>query len=1500
MKKFFKIALRVFLGLIAFIFLLLIFVYFFIQTETFNKWALDFGVDKLNESWAAKNSRLEVQSLNGNILKGLTINKGSIIVDNDTLVYFSYANLKYDIWGLLNKNITLDYVVLNSPEINLYKVKDADSLVWNYEKLFVSQKEEIDTAQSKFDWGIFVKNLKIENASFNSTDKEPSPGWKNNIAVSDSFDFNNTKLYNLEVQLAAKYYPDYKNVEVGNISFNSNSDFKIRKLVFNSEIIEKDTISNITNFNLVTNYSHVILKKLQLHSFNPFDSLAFENFENKKFIADINIDKFNFRDLKYFIPSFDILDSAAALKLKAEGTYGDIKIEDLKVNFPESEVNVKGEVKNLNNIDSLYFDIAAKNIFILPSSVQLVYPSPLLKSFEQIGKLNADLEYKGTLTNFYSKFDVRTENSGTAAGEVTLDLDRENYYGTVQTTSLNIGKILKDKSLNSRINGTVNFDGTGFALNKMFANVKYSISNSSFNNHDIRYSTGIINTQGNNIKLNIRHFSSMGNAIASGRVNIANMNNPVYAVKGNVTGLNIAAITRSSEDKSNLNFSFDVNGRGAGLENINGKFNLDIQNSTYAQYTIPKMPLDIDISNSGNTGIVNVSTDFMKFDLKGSTNFAEISKVIAYNISTASNSFAGRMKKDSVTFTAEAVPAGDFTLDYNLVITDSAKANIIFNPFGVKFFGSVNGKIANNNQSFTSLTNLDARNFVYNDTAIFLQNYSAKLNFVNDYTQNANSLNPFSVNADIKGDRGIVSNNIVDSLIMKFDMVQSQGKISLSAKQDSTKNLLLNGNLDLASADLKVMVDTLKANYDKYTVSNSNQWIISFTPDEKVTISLMGLQSRNAVVNVKGDYVFNGESDITLDLKNLNLADVFDIIYSMDTAKVIEKKFNPMGGSFREFYVNFKGDTKNPVITASIVSDSLIYEETPFGKLNAALKYENENADVKINFSNITDNKGTLNIAGNIPYANPLDDSTAASDFSSTPMQFKMNAKDFQISYLMKFIPSLNNAGGVLNGEINADGLVSSPNLTGNMKIDEGNVFLTTTGMNYKYFAVFNTANSKLVVERISISDTDDDSKHMDVNGNIDFAGMKINDIDLSVNGDMVILNKGAEKNDLGVNGYLWGGAGNPPIKIKGNLDKLNVTGQFLIKDASITSIPMGGSGYDTENDNFVYINEVDTSKGKAKIMTDLETFKRLNAYERINYFLKDSASINSANKFLNLDLNVKTQKNIYVSIDFNNLTRDRLFGEIQADMNLKTQGNEIIAEGKVDAVGNSYYRLYKNFKIGNSSVTFDGPITDPSIHLEAIHTGTKTTEQYGTTTSTEVQVKAIISGRVSKPVVELKLLENGAEVGGTDAQSDAITYLLFGKFRNELSTTQRQSVASSVGTTLGSNYAASILSQTVRDVLPFLIDAEFNYTEGKVADTDVQLTSEFGDATVKVGGQFFKEVKNFEFVVDYPVNKLFNLDLPETLLLEFFKQDLLNSVSGLNNQTSNNTGVKVIYKIKF
>ncbi len=1503
MNKFLKVALKVILGLIIFLIVLVVSLYFFIQTDTFNNIALDFGKDKLNESWAGKNSSIQVESLKGNILKGLVINKGTIVTEKDTLLKFSYVTLKYDIWGLLNKEIRLDYLVLNSPTISLIKVKDSDSLVWNFTKLFSSSTEPNDTSTSAFDWGISVKKFKIENGTFKTSgDSIHAP-----VKFTREFDFNNLLAANLELELTADYFTDYKNLSMKNLSFNTNSDFKLKHFNFDAGINIKDTITDVWNFNLVTDLSNIKFDKLKLQSFNPFDSNSFNDFYNKNIEADIKIEKFNFKDLKYFLPTVDMLDSVVNVSLKAKGKYGDLYLNDLTVKLPDSYINVKGKVQHLDVPDSMYLDVKMDNLAVNPSDVLAVYYNKSIKDYEQVGKVYGNIEYRGIFTNFYSKFDINTSNAGGAYGNANLDLDKENYSGKIQTSNFNLGKILKDNSLTSRLNMTANFDGTGFSLNRMHANVNYNISRSTFAGYDISSSLGKINTSGNNIKLNVRHVSSMGNVSATGRVNIANMKNPVYVLKGNVSRFNLAALTKKSEDKSNLNLSFDIDGRGASLENINGDFNFNIQNSFFANYEIPQTPLTVNIKNGGGNALIKAKTDFLQFDANGTMNIASITKVIMHNIAVVSDGIGKKLAMDSLMqnspaalTTAVFTAKDDFDLTYDLKILDSAKANKIFYPFGMQFDGMVNGKMTNTSGQFVSFTKVNVKNFVYQDTTIILKNFNSYTDFKNNYNlaSSENGLNSVDLNFNADGDYINFGGNVVDSLIMKFNLANSEGKINLFAKQDSMRKVYMNGNIDLAGSDIKTTIDSIKVDYGNYHAINRNSWIINYTPNEKVSFEKFAIQSRGAVVNITGDYVMEGSSDLKIESQNLMLSEVFAIIEASDTTNIVRKSDSPLGGSIKELVINFKGDKNNPIVDGRIIADSLIYGDTLFGSMRTDFKYENQIADLNAVLKNATDSKGTLTLKANMPYANPLGGDTSSASFSSTPVNVLFDSKDFQLKYFLKMIPGIADARGMLNGKINADGTVSSPNLTGSIKITDGSMFVSTTGMNYLYALDASTANSKLVIDNLRVSNIDEDTRHIDLNGNIDFTGMKINDIDMKMTGDMVIIDKDVDRNDLGVYGYLWGGSGTPPITIKGSLDKLKIAGQFLVKEATISSVPMNGSGYDTESDDFTYVNAaVDTTLNKDSLIAITQKdFKKVNPFEKYKYVTIDSVSTSSV---IDFDLNIKTQKTIYISIDFNNLTRDRLFGEVQADLTMKTQGKNIVANGRLDVVGNSYYKLYRNFKISNSSVTFDGPIDDPSINVQAVYTGTKTSDQPGVSSSTEVQVMATISGKVSNPTVQLKLLEGGNEVSGSDAQGDAITYLLFGKFKNELTASERQAVASSVGTTVGSNYISSILSQSVRDVLPFLVDAEFNYTEGKVEDTDVQLTSEFGDATVKVGGRLFKEVKNFDFVVDYPLNKMFNLDLPETLLMQFFRQEVNNTVLG-TDLTTTNTGIKVIYKIKF
>lgn len=1510
-KKILKIVLYMLLS----VFILMTAILIFIQTDTFNKIALDFAVEKLNEGLEKKDSRIHVTSLKGNIFTGLTLDSGSIVTAQDTLIKFNYIDLKYNVWGLLDHQILLDHIILGSPVINLTKIKDStDNLIWNFSRLF-SSSEESDTSASSFDWDIAVNSFRIENGFIRTMGKitDTNLTTQDNIqSVNNAFDPENLLITDLNMELNGNYFRESKKLNLKSFSYKSNSGFSINSFMFDADIDIKDAETSLNSMVLVTDRSKIIINKAVLNDFNPFDSLTFENFKDKDLDADINIENINFKDLNFFLPDLDLPDSSAGLVLKVKGKYRDFDISELKLTLPNSSINIKGNLRNLDEPAVIYLDAAVQDMDVSISDIDKILKPSI--DLSPLGRVTGNLKFTGTFDKFFSSYEIYTR-SGNASGFIDLNLNNELYTGKINTANLNIGKFLKDKDLTSNLNLTAEFSGKSFELRKMHSSVNYSIKNSSFSGFDIRNSTGKLYFANNNIDLNINHSSSAGIIRVSGKVNISDMTNPSYSLRGNAKHLNISALTKNNNDKSDLNFSFAVNGRGIDPKKINGNYNFDIENSFFAGNHIPQTPLNIEIKNTGGYSSYILSSDILDFSARGNFNIGSVSSVISSNIGIVSEKFkdklfpdsAGVMNTNAATNISSEYRGDNFNVEYRLVSKDTSVLNPVLKPFGISFDGEISGTAVNVGDSFSLTTLADIKNFSYNDTLIVLNNFYSDILYTNDFESYLpnNPLSPTGIKLNSHADKIIISNSVYDSVKINIDMKNSVADLMIRAKQDSGVSAFVKGKVNLSGSKLSAVFDSVSLNYGYINIANEMDWIVNYLPEEKISFQQFTVKSEDLILNLSGDYLFNGPSDVKLEGKDLRLDEIYSLLSQADTSKIIAKKEYPVKGIISSVFLNFKGTAEDPELKAEIITGTLkhtnIEEVRDIGDVKIKVDYKNESAAADIILSN-AGNKGNLKITGDIPFRNPLSskDSLADSDLAGKSVDLKLSAEDFQLKYFLKLIPSLPDISGSMNGEINATGDALSPDLKGSMKLNDGQVYFALTGMNYKYNLNTSTENSKLIINKLSLSSTSDEARHFDIFGNVDFSGMKINDIDLNTSGDMVFLDKDVDQNELGVYGYFRAGSGTPAIKIKGNLDKLSITGQLLITDATISSVPLGGTGYDNKADNFTYITVSDTSavnQSDTLIVTELNDYYKINPFARYKYSLEGKER--TAADFLDMNINVLTQKSIYVSIDFDNITKDRLFGEINADLNLKTEDRKFNVTGDVNIVNNSYYRFYKDFKLKNSKISFNGEISNPLLDIQAVYEGVRNIEQFGTVSSTPVNVMLTLKGELDNPKIELKLIEDGTVVSGADAQADAITFLLFGKYKSELSTTERTSVASSLGTSLGSLYISSIVSQTVRDILPFLIDAQFKYSQGNVTDTEVELTSELGEATIKVGGKLLKEIRNFEFVIDYPLNNFLNLNLPETLLMQFSREEENNVIFG-SSETTTNTGLKIAYRIKY
>jgi hypothetical protein len=1491
---------KYFLRAITVLIILLLGLYIFIQTETFNKWALDFTLDKLNKSMSEKDNHLYAESINGNILKGIRINNGAVTIRGDTLLSFKYIDLKYDVWGLLNQKIYLDYVVLNSPQINLVKIKGAgDSLVWNFSNLFTPSS---DTTTSEFKWNVYVDKFRIENGSAKILDTlSLIPLYASNWETQKEFKLSELDLKNIETEINGEYSDKYKKLNIMYLSFNSNTDFVLKNFALQAFIDVKNNFTQITDLELITERTSVKIPHLKLSDYNPMVLTDFDSFKDKNIEVKIDIGKFNFADLRFLIPTIDMLDSSVSLSLDADGKFGDINVKNLYLKLPNSVIEIRGNVKNVNNPDSLYFDTYTDSK-IYTGDIKTIYNSKTFPDFSRLGIINAKIFYKGGLNEFNSIFDVES-SSGNVNGNVSMNFEKEYYDGKISADKLNLGNVLKNNALKSNLTFDADISGSGYSPRNMRTNVKYSLKKSYFAGYDIRGSSGTVDINRNIVGLKIQALSSAGNAKVTGEINIANMKNPVYSLRGTVNNFDASRLTKNSDDKSNINLKFDINGSGISVDKMNGKYNADIGNSSYSEYSIPQTNVKAIINAGKDNSSLNLNSEAFEFNAGGTFNIGSLVKAILYNISSVSDIVTIKLNSDTNIVFENTYPESDFgivNINYKFITKDTAKLNKLTEPFGIIVNGSLSGNIKNSPESFDFVSISNIKNFSYKDTSIILKNFNSDIIFKNDYSgsNNPGLISSLSMDVSANAERIRNNSNNVDSVILKVIMDNGVADASAKGKMDSSKYAGVSGKFDLNGNAISASIDSVYARYNIYTLKNSDVWTINYFPGENIEIKKLGLQSGNMILNVDGIYSFIGNSNINLNAENMDIGEIYEMISPTDSNITGERVAYPVKGELANLSANIQGTPGNLNLDLEVKTGLLKYDSIGIGNIVGSIKYKDETLFPDIVITN-NGNTGNIKITGSYPLANPFVAHDTLQNMNDKPADLKLVAANFQIQYFTKLIPGAGDLRGLLNGTLTAQGTIQNPDLKGDLTMVQGKYFLSLIGMYYDFKFKVSTSDSKLVIDNISIYNPDDDTKHIDFRGTIDFGGFKLNNIDLSSSGDMVILDKNSRENAFGITGSLLGGIGTPPITIKGNLEKLNIAGQFLIKSATITSLPVSGLGYKTPDKKVIYVNAKDTvNKLRRKYVQTLNEYEKINPFERDKYILMDTNNI-SVLEMLMINVNVKTEKNMYVSIDFHNLTRDRLYGEITADLNLRSSRGRLFARGELNVVGNSYYRFYRDFKVKDSKITFSGPIGSPELDIRAVYENRKTTEQFGTISNNPIQVILTAKGAPSDPEISLKLYENGTEMQGNDATADAITYLLFGKYKNELSASEQQSVATGIGSTVGSLYVSSFVGQIIRNIVPFINDAEINYSEGGIENTSGNVSANLYNADITVGSRVVNNSTYLEFGIGYDVKRIIKINVPETIMLQLSREQMSKNII-TDTDIRYSTGVKLIYTIKY
>lgn len=437
-------------------------------------------------------------------------------------------------------------------------------------------------------WKIKVADFNLKNGNIGFEDYNFS---KNALKL--PFNPKKFMVNGFNLQFKNGTYDSIINIDLEKL--NLSIDKKLNLKDFKGKLNLSDKGFSAQNLEVLFNNS-ILKTNLSAECENLMD---FKNFANNVYvngkIKEFKIDK---NDIALFVPKAKKYLVDANLKGDLRGTFGNIKTENLKINIGNNTIlEGSGSIKGLPTINQTLLDIKVDRLNTNSTELKkLLGFTKLPKELNQLGKIN----FKGTFFGFINDF-VAAGTLKTDIGSIITDLkigfgkdpNNAKYSGIIQAVELNLGRLLKTKSVGT-LSANLKLEGSGFTFDNVNSKISGSINRLDLNNYRFKdiMVDGTLNKKLFNGKLAIDDECLELDFL--GKVDFNNSKNPIYDFSASILNADLQALNLSKEKLIiSLDGDFDVH--GLKIEDWIGTLsvsNLKIQNEK-GIYEIPAIKANL-------------------------------------------------------------------------------------------------------------------------------------------------------------------------------------------------------------------------------------------------------------------------------------------------------------------------------------------------------------------------------------------------------------------------------------------------------------------------------------------------------------------------------------------------------------------------------------------------------------------------------------------------------------------------------------------------------------------------------------------------------------------------------------------------------------------------------------------------------------------------------------------------------------------------------------------
>jgi hypothetical protein len=677
-----------------------------------------------------------------------------------------------------------------------------------------------------------------------------------------------------------------------------------------------------------------------------------------------------------------------------------------------------------------------------------------------------------------------------------------------------------------------------------------------------------------------------------------------------------------------------------------------------------------------------------------------------------------------------------------------------------------------------------------------------------------------------------------------------------------------------------------------------------------------------------------GISDLNISLNRFLLSDLKQILYR-----------GPYGKSSTQFngLMNattlFRGSFKHPNILINVHAnnvnaiDLVQNKHKILGRIDSNISYFEYVLGLDVKFTSRSGDpqaQPDLLIFGSLPYDFVL--AREAPHKLEGNVDITLKSTGLNLEVLDPFIPIISNLSGVMTCDMQMKGPIDAPLYKGSMSIRNANFVFDPLGMPFVLNGDLIPAGDRINLEKFTIQNDPQERLHvgtMKVAGNFTLLGLNFKQFDLLAQGDLKVMSEEKRLAGQKLYGNLFAATGPNGITWQGDLASSTVRGEVFIKDASLILPPER----ETESMRTSVINityKDDTSHASSKILnvfgaSNENTKSNQSADKTIKGAVSSYISKLNQNSFLDgisYDVYVETKGPTTLRFVFNTQTGEELFADLHGRLYLDRTPEMSRLTGQVEVGNRSYYYFIKKFD-ATGKLLFTGNILNPELEVNATYQGVHDTTSTqtpsiqtqstgsgsisGTSKAPQVLVTLQITGTRNEPKTKITLqTKTYSDKDWTnwkegDDEANAVSYILAGQFRSELTDQQRMGL---IGTSLGFALAWGSVNGLISDMVRsstwgYIQSVDVIYLGGQFSQsTDLRLTGQVGEAVIRAGGQVLSDVTNANVSVELPVSYIVNAERYRNLILTL--ERIVEGVQSADEQRRASNGVRLFYRFTF